>query len=317
MKFGDPDCHRSSFTSDIQCVWTDPEPERGSGLAPPKEVGVTICTILLLGLERRLPLSSWPWSPWPGQFLPGSCLESASKHLQDVTSPLVSTDTSLVSWLVHRAFPFPLIHQIIIYLTTQILSPLYVPDQLKQRWSCLSLCVLVQKPPVTSPALGIHPPSFIVLCYPNHKRYVDRSLTTVGRFFLLQRWDVWSTSLCLGMAASASSPTHKEQQSPPLIYFFNRIYWVETWIFRTYRWGRDLIAHFIVNITIFMNFLFRSLLYLFCCEYLKWITVSHDYVLTNGLCWCHNIENNLSFLGKTHWNFLSRKNNPSPIMVCV
>ena len=219
MKFGDPDCHRSSFTSDIQCVCVEPESERVSRLAHSREVGMTICTIIFLASERALLLFSWPWSPWPGQFLPGSCLESASKRLQDVTSPLVSTDTSLVSWLVHRAFPFPLIHQIIIYLTTQILSALYVPDQLKQRWSCLSLCVLVQKPPVTSPALGIHPPSFIVLCYPNHKRYVDRSLTTVGRFFLLQRWDVWSTSLCLGMAASASSPTHKEQQSPPLIYF--------------------------------------------------------------------------------------------------
>lgn len=121
MKSWNPGSH-SSFTSDIQCVWTDPEPERGSGLVPPREVGVTICTIILLGLERGLPLSSWPWSSWPGQFLPGSCLELASKCLQDVTSPLVSTDTSLVSWLVHIAFPFPLIHQIAIYLTTHILT---------------------------------------------------------------------------------------------------------------------------------------------------------------------------------------------------
>lgn len=219
MKSWNPGSH-SSFTSDIQCVWTGPEPERGSGLVPPREVGVTVCTIILLGLERGLPLSSWPWSSWPGQFLPGSCLESASKCLQDVTSPLVSTDSSLVSWLVHTAFPFPLIHQIAIYLTTHILSAFYVADQLKQRWSCLSLCELVETPPVTSPALGIHPLSFIALCYPSHKRYVDRSLTTVGRFFLVQRWDVWSTSLWLGMAPSTSSPTNKEQQSPPLIYFF-------------------------------------------------------------------------------------------------
>lgn len=120
----------------------------------------------------------------------------------------------------HIAFPFPLIHQIAIYLTTHIVSAFYVPDQLKQRGSCPSLCVLVQTPPVTSPALGIHPPSLIVLCYPSHNRYVDRSLTIARRFFLVQRWGVWSASLCSGMAPSVYSPSHKVQQSPPLIYFF-------------------------------------------------------------------------------------------------
>lgn len=106
MKFGDPGCNRSSFTSDIQCVCVEPESEKVSRLAHSGEVGMTICTIMFLASERELLLFSWPWSPWTGQFLPGSYLESASKCHQDVTSPQVSIDSSLIKLSVTYSLPF-------------------------------------------------------------------------------------------------------------------------------------------------------------------------------------------------------------------
>ena len=57
MKFWDPGCHRSAFTSDIQCLHR-PRAREGSRLAHSREVGVAICTIMFLGSEREVPLSS-------------------------------------------------------------------------------------------------------------------------------------------------------------------------------------------------------------------------------------------------------------------
>ena len=217
MKFGDPDCHRSSFTSDIQCVCIEPESERVSRLAHSREVGMTICTIMFLASERALLLFSWPWSPWPGQFFPGSYLESASKCHQDVTSPQVSIDSSLVKLAVSYGLPFSSYPPNSYSLNSTHIKCISCARPVKHRSSCPVLITqaslwLPQHPGYTLPPSQ---PS----ATPATRGVLTGNLTTVGRFSLVQGQGVWSISLCSRLVPSASSPVHKKQQSPAQAHF--------------------------------------------------------------------------------------------------
>lgn len=146
----------------------------GSGLVPPREVGVTICTIILLGLERGClsppdhglhgQASSFLAPVWISLQMPPGCHKPFSLH-RHLSSELAGTYSLPFSSYPSNCHLFNNTHIKYILCPRSVKAEMVLPQQQHE---------LVETPPVTSPALGIHPLSFIVLCYPSHKRYVDR-----------------------------------------------------------------------------------------------------------------------------------------------